>query len=337
MIKTLTNLFKQDTLKHLSRLDIEGISLRIIEAYKKLPEISGQKLYRIDPVLLCESLLHLNIDYMHLSLDGSILGMTSFEELGVEIFEDDDADAFYILDGKTVLVESELKKDITMRGRCNFTIAHEASHQIFKMLFPQDYPIDSKDTYFCLHDIISAILYRQISTPLCHLLALEIQKPCLIPRSTLLILIPAHIFLRILQKAPHDHNDNKRDRKRSHNADGLKIAHRAFGEDERDRKKNQQNAPHKLNHPMRLLALSELMIAIAGRRIRDRIKGRGVKRDHGEQHDGKHKRRAGHGADNIGDQAVRVTCLGIGGEKIRRALHLLPKRIVAEDNKAQDR
>lgn len=126
-------------MKHLSRLDIEGISLRIIEAYKKLPEISGQKFYRIDPVLLCESLLHLNIDYMHLSLDGSILGMTSFEELGVEIFEDDDADAFYILDGKTVLVESELKKDIAMRGRCNFTIAHEASHQIFKMLFPQDY------------------------------------------------------------------------------------------------------------------------------------------------------------------------------------------------------
>ncbi len=126
-------------MKHLSRLDIEGISLRIIEAYKKLPEIAGQTFYRIDPVLLCESLLHLNIDYMHLSLDGSILGMTSFEELGVEIFEDDDADAFYILDGKTVLVESELKKDITMRGRCNFTIAHEASHQIFKMLFPQDY------------------------------------------------------------------------------------------------------------------------------------------------------------------------------------------------------
>ncbi len=107
-------------MKHLSRLDIEGISLRIIEAYKKLPEISGQKFYRIDPVLLCESLLHLNIDYMHLSLDGSILGMTSFEELGVEIFEDDDADAFYILDGKTVLVESELKKDITMRGTLQF-------------------------------------------------------------------------------------------------------------------------------------------------------------------------------------------------------------------------
>ncbi len=54
---------RRHTLKHLSRLDIEGISLRIIEAYKKLPEISGQTFYRIDPVLLCESLLHLNIDY----------------------------------------------------------------------------------------------------------------------------------------------------------------------------------------------------------------------------------------------------------------------------------
>lgn len=126
-------------MKHLSRKDIEGIALRIVEAYRKLPEISGQNFYRVDPVILCESLLELSVDYMHLSLDGSILGMTSFTELGVEVFEDDDADAYYYLDGKTVLIESELRKDITMKGRCNFTIAHEASHQIFKMLFPREY------------------------------------------------------------------------------------------------------------------------------------------------------------------------------------------------------
>lgn len=126
-------------MKHLSRKDIEGISLRIVDAYKKLPELAGQRIYRIDPVLLSESLLHLNIDYMHLSPDGSILGMTSFTELEVEVFENDDADAYYFLDGKTVLVESELKNDVMMKGRCNFTVAHEASHQIFKMLFPKEY------------------------------------------------------------------------------------------------------------------------------------------------------------------------------------------------------
>lgn len=126
-------------MKHLSRKDIEGISRRIIDAYRRLPELAGQKIYRVDPVLLAESLLHLNIDYMHLSLDGSILGMTSFTELGVEVFEGDDGDAYYFLDGKTVLVESELKNDVAMKGRCNFTVAHEASHQIFKMLFPKEY------------------------------------------------------------------------------------------------------------------------------------------------------------------------------------------------------
>lgn len=75
---------------------------------------------------------------------GSILGMTSFTEMGVQVFEDDDNEAFFFLDGKTVLVEKDLNFDSKLKGRKNFTLMHEGSHQIFKMLFPNDYGVTQK-------------------------------------------------------------------------------------------------------------------------------------------------------------------------------------------------
>lgn len=44
-----------------------------------------------------------------------------------------------LLDGSTVLVESDLKDDNKRKGRRNFTLMHEGSHQIFKRLFPDEY------------------------------------------------------------------------------------------------------------------------------------------------------------------------------------------------------
>lgn len=128
-------------MKRLSRYDIEMIGERVLNTYRKLPEIQAQPLYRIDPEILVEKVLKLKLDYCHLSLDGSVLGLTSYKEIGVEIFDMADEECYYFLDGKTVLVEQELKRDITKQGRCNFTTAHEAAHQIFKMLFPKEYGI----------------------------------------------------------------------------------------------------------------------------------------------------------------------------------------------------
>ena len=71
-------------------------------------------------------------------------GMTSFTEMGVQAFEDDDNEAFFFLDGKTVLVEKDLNFDSKLKGRKNFTLMHEGSHQIFKMLFPNDYGVTQK-------------------------------------------------------------------------------------------------------------------------------------------------------------------------------------------------
>lgn len=126
-------------MKCLSRQNIETIAARVVNAYYQLPELQGKPIHRIDPELLLTDLLGLSIDYQHLSLDSSILGLTSVTPFGIEVFGEDDSEAIYFLDGKTVLIEEELRMDATQQGRCNFTIAHEGSHQIFKMLYPREY------------------------------------------------------------------------------------------------------------------------------------------------------------------------------------------------------
>ena len=131
-------------MKHLSRFDIEAIAVKYVQAYMALPDVRNTQIYRIDPELLLEKVLGLNVEYQHLSYDGSILGMTSFTEMGVQVFEDDDNEAFFFLDGKTVLVEKDLNFDSKLKGRKNFTLMHEGSHQIFKMLFPHDYGVTQK-------------------------------------------------------------------------------------------------------------------------------------------------------------------------------------------------
>lgn len=65
--------------------------------------------------------------------------MTSFGEIGVEVSDDEHGTFFYYLDGKTILVESNLANCEEQRGRYHFTVMHETAHQILKMLYPGYY------------------------------------------------------------------------------------------------------------------------------------------------------------------------------------------------------
>lgn len=123
----------------LSRIDIEAIAERFIQAYMKLPEVKTTQVYRIEPELFLEKILKLDIRYLHLSYDCSLLGLTTFEQIEVNVLTGADEEERIMLDGNTVLIESELKSDNKLRGRMNFTLMHEGSHQIFKKLFPDDY------------------------------------------------------------------------------------------------------------------------------------------------------------------------------------------------------
>lgn len=126
-------------MRHLSRMEIEMIGDRVLNAYYKLPTVNKDQLWRIELEVLIQEVLNLTLDCCHLSVDGSILGVTSFKPVELDIFGLDDEQQSYYMDGKTILVEKDLYENAAMRGRCNFTMAHEASHQIFKMLFPVDY------------------------------------------------------------------------------------------------------------------------------------------------------------------------------------------------------
>lgn len=126
-------------MKHLSRKDIEAIAEKYIEAYMKLPELKDTPIYRIDPELFLTRVLGLNIGYEHLSYDNSLLGITAFEEIVVKVLDGSDREEDLLIDGNTVLIETDLKHDGKYKGRKNFTLMHEGSHQIFKRLFPNDY------------------------------------------------------------------------------------------------------------------------------------------------------------------------------------------------------
>ncbi len=131
-------------MKILSRQNIEEIAQRVLKAYYQLPEVKGKEINNIDLELLLERLLGLKIKYAHLSIDGSILGATTTVKMPVEIFYGDDSEDTVLMDGKTILIESDLKENVLQRGRCNFTIAHEISHQILKMLYPSEYDANPK-------------------------------------------------------------------------------------------------------------------------------------------------------------------------------------------------
>ena len=93
---------------YLSKSEIEAIATRVVNAYQRMVGTTGATIQQVCPEVLIQNLLGLNITYRTLSIDGSILGMTAFEQVGVRIYENTNPTHFY-LDGKTVLIESALR------------------------------------------------------------------------------------------------------------------------------------------------------------------------------------------------------------------------------------
>ena len=123
-------------MSYLSRKDIEAIAVRVFDDYKRLPRHARVPIAHIDPMILATELCGLHIDHFHLSKDGMTLGITSFNEFGVKVYDDSGQPCLYYLDGKTVLIEKDLKDNPGSYGRYNFTLLHETAHQILSRLFP---------------------------------------------------------------------------------------------------------------------------------------------------------------------------------------------------------
>lgn len=123
-------------MSYLSRNDIEAIAVRVFSDYKNLSRHMGLPIARVDPMILATELCGLHIDHFHLSKDGLTLGMTSFNEFGVKVYDDSGHPCLYYLDGATILIERDLKDAPSLYGRYNFTLLHETAHQILSRLFP---------------------------------------------------------------------------------------------------------------------------------------------------------------------------------------------------------
>ena len=110
--------------------DLEAIGNRVVAAYAKLPSGQRDGVFQIDPVHMARELFHLSVEHFHLSQDGSVLGLTSPMEVGVEVFDDQMESVIYFLDGRTILMEKELLSDKFPLGRYNFTVMHELAHHL---------------------------------------------------------------------------------------------------------------------------------------------------------------------------------------------------------------
>ena len=125
-------------MKYLNHRELEAIAFKILDKYRELPEVKNSTMYRVEPELLLSKVLNLKIIHTHLSLDNSILGMTAKTNALVEVFEEDDTSITTVLDNNTIFIEKDLKDDLRQRGRYNFTVMRECSHQILNRIFPED-------------------------------------------------------------------------------------------------------------------------------------------------------------------------------------------------------
>lgn len=108
-------------MKHLSRLDIEAIAEKYITAYMELPEVQDMQIYRIEPELFLERVLGLKIDYAHLSYDGSLLGMTSFVEVMVDVMTADFEEEHMFCKVLTRRPHLKQKSHVTQRVQMQYT------------------------------------------------------------------------------------------------------------------------------------------------------------------------------------------------------------------------
>ena len=117
----------------LSRKDIEHISRRLLRDYlKKVP----QKVDHIDPADFAEKMCGLQFTFADISEAHDAIGLTATSGVIITIPQRDGTRLDYELDGKTAFIDQSLVAE-TPIGRLNFTMMHEAAHQLFWMLYSE--------------------------------------------------------------------------------------------------------------------------------------------------------------------------------------------------------
>lgn len=123
---------------YLSRKEIEQFAQPIVEQYKQHCVPQYHMCYNIDPTQLAE-LLGYRVEYAYLTQDGSILGQTASIPIWTTVIDATLGEIYYLLDGKTVLVEKRLLCNPLATGCKNFTITHELAHLLLNQRYPAMY------------------------------------------------------------------------------------------------------------------------------------------------------------------------------------------------------
>ena len=132
----------------LSRKDIEHISRRLLRDYlKKVP----QKIDHIDPEDFAEKMCDLQFAFADISEAHDAIGLTVTSGVIITIPQRDGTRLDYELDGKTAFIDQSLVAENQI-GRLNFTMMHEAAHQLFWMLYPEEYEAQTPRCVFRMTD-----------------------------------------------------------------------------------------------------------------------------------------------------------------------------------------
>ena len=97
----------------------------------------------IDPTILAEQVLNLELQYLPLSIDGSILGMAVFESTELVYTLSNGNMETVTLDEKNSVIDTALLGP-EHTGRRNFTISHENAHHVLEREFPGSQGITCK-------------------------------------------------------------------------------------------------------------------------------------------------------------------------------------------------
>ena len=123
--------------KCLSRAELEYIAGTITEKYYALPQ-KGRIMEPIDPERLASEVVGLNVSYLPLCQDDSVMGLSVFADLEIRLQLEDGTVQEVRLGDRDIVIDSSLLEERN-RGRRNFTMAHETAHHILAMMYPMEY------------------------------------------------------------------------------------------------------------------------------------------------------------------------------------------------------
>lgn len=121
-------------MQRLSRTQIEAIGRSVWHDYRR--QLNWPLCAPIDILRFAERHLGLKHSYARLSQDGDLLGLTTYQDTEIELWNDDKP-VKRIVPGGVMLLEEAMRQD-SNPGRLCFTAAHECAHQILDRLEHKD-------------------------------------------------------------------------------------------------------------------------------------------------------------------------------------------------------